>query len=74
MNVRLSLTDEEAGYLYGMLYRSTVELSRYRRRGHRVSEAEKAARSIAVELRRKVRKVLPKGAARAVEVINASLM
>jgi len=73
MVIKVTLTDEEAGFLYGMLYRSTQE-SAYRRRSHKASEAETLARKMALSIRSKVRKVLPKGAARAIEVINAGLM
>lgn len=72
MNVKLILTDEEAGFLYGMLYRVTQERNYRRRRVF--SEAEKASQKLSMTLRRKTRKVLPRGAARAIEVINASMI
>ena len=75
MNIKLLLTDEEAGYLYGNLYRQTVEADRYKsRRRFPRTAAEKAAREIAVSLRRKLRKSLPRGAARAIEVLSAQVM
>lgn len=72
MICKLALTDEEAGFLYGMLYRATQE-RHYRRRRER-TEAEKAAQKISMTLRQKARRALPKGAARAIEVMNASLL
>lgn len=72
MNIKLTLTDEELGFLYGMLYRSTQESS-YRRRRRTLTEAEKLAQKIALSVRGKARKALPKGAARAIEVMNAGL-
>ncbi len=73
MNIKLTLTDEELGFLYGMLYRSTQERS-YRRRARGVTEAEKLAQKLALSVRLKTRKALPAGAARAIEVMNAALL
>lgn len=73
MIITLKLTDEEAGFLYGMLHRSTQERG-YRRRRVVLSESEKLAQKLAISLKAKTRKALPKGAARAIEVMNASLL
>lgn len=73
MIVQLRLTDEEAGFLYGLLYRNTQEIS-FRRRRRAVSESEKLAQKIALQVRAKTRKALPKGAARAIEVMHAGLI
>jgi RNase P subunit RPR2 len=73
MNIKLTLTDEELGFLYGMLYRSTQERG-YRRHRRSITEAEKLAQKLALSLRSKARKALPRGAARAIEVVNAGLL
>lgn len=74
MNIKLTLTDEELGFLYGMLYRVTQERI-YRRRGTRqLTEAEKLAQKISLSLRAKARKALPAGSARAIEIVNAGLL
>lgn len=73
MSIKLTLTDEEMGFLYGLLYRNTQETSFRRRRGRVLSDSEKLAQKIALSVRAKARKALPKGAARAIEIIHAGL-
>lgn len=74
MNIKLTFTDQELGFLYGMLYRATQERSYRRRRGSQPSEAEKLAQKLSMSLRVKTRKALPAGAAQAIEVMNAGLL
>jgi hypothetical protein len=75
MLIKLTLTDEEAGFLYGQLHRASLENSfRYRRRRSKLTEAQKAAHAIEHSLRTKIRKVLPRGAAKTIEIVNASVL
>jgi hypothetical protein len=74
MNIKLTLTDQELGFLYGMLYRATQERSFRRRRGSSLTEAEKLAQKLSMSVRMKARKALPQGAAQAIEVMNAGLL
>jgi hypothetical protein len=74
--ILMTLTDEEAGFLYGQLHRSSLERSRYRRRGTNTARtaAQKAAAAIEQSIRVKLRKVLARGAAQTIEILNASLI
>ncbi len=75
MTIKLTLTDEEAGFLYGQLHRASLEHGfRYRRRSRKLTPAQTAARAIEQSLRVKIRKVLPRGVAQTIEIVNASVM
>lgn len=68
MNI-VKLSDEELGYLYGMLHSRLRDFG-YRRRKR--TESENAAHRIGASIKKKVRKALPRGAARAIEMVGAS--
>lgn len=71
--MKINFTDEELGFLYSLTYRASFPPRPYRRRRARMSAGERAAHSIAVTVKNKIRSALPRGAARAIDILQETV-
>jgi len=70
---RINLSDEEAGFLCGILYDRTRD-QRFRRRGRKETPGEKAARALAQGIRKKLNHAIGRRAARVIETITQAVI